>query len=227
MDGFCALVNWLLVQNGMTEASIYVRANLELPGYFRPTKQWDMLVVHEGHLIAALEFKSQRGPSFGNNFNNRTEEALGNAKDLWTAYREGAFGKERPRPWLGWLMLLEDSSGSRQPVGVEVLGGVRELALKPTAWGHRRSSIAACYVHLGKRSHHLVTTDYGVECDACRCGKGGRDVPPRSASRARAKRWLAAIQLVEQPAKEGFASRHRLQQIGHAIGPGPPGIDLD
>jgi hypothetical protein len=78
-----------------------------------------MLVVHEGHLVAAIEFKSQRGPSFGNNFNNRTEEALGSAVDLWTAYREGAFGKDKPRPWLGWVMLLEESSESMTPVSVK------------------------------------------------------------------------------------------------------------
>jgi hypothetical protein len=62
MDGFCELVDWLLRQNGLGEASIYVRTKRELPGFFRPTKDWDMLVVHEGHLIAAVEFKSQRGP---------------------------------------------------------------------------------------------------------------------------------------------------------------------
>lgn len=118
MDGFCSLVNWLLIENGLAEASIYVKEKRELPGFFRPTKDWDMLVVHQRHLVAALEFKSQRGPSFGNNFNNRTEEALGNASDLWTAYREGAFGSDRPRPWLGWMMLLEDCSKSRRPVSV-------------------------------------------------------------------------------------------------------------
>ena len=76
-----------------------------------------MLVVSRGNLIAAIEFKSQRGPSFGNNFNNRTEEAIGTAHDLWTAYREGAFGK-KPRPWLGWVMLLEDCTKSTTPVKV-------------------------------------------------------------------------------------------------------------
>jgi hypothetical protein len=97
MLGFCDLVNKVLIENGMPEATIYVTKRLELPGFFRPTKEWDMLVVSESRLVAALEFKSQRGPSFGNNFNNRTEEALGNAQDLWTAFREGAFGKKNPR----------------------------------------------------------------------------------------------------------------------------------
>ena len=65
--------------------------------------------------IAAIELKSQVGPSFGNNFNNRTEEAIGTAHDLWTAYREGAFGNQ-PRPFVGWLMLVEDAPESRSPV---------------------------------------------------------------------------------------------------------------
>lgn len=69
-------------------------------------------MIHDRELVAALEFKSHVGPSFGNNFNNRAEEALGTAADFWTAFREGAFGKT-PRPFLGWLMLLEDAPESR------------------------------------------------------------------------------------------------------------------
>ena len=72
--------------------------------------------MHRGEFVAALEFKSQVGPSFGNNFNNRSEEAIGTAHDLWTAYREGAFGEDAPRPFLGWVMLLEDCDKSNSPV---------------------------------------------------------------------------------------------------------------
>jgi len=36
----------------------------------------------------AIELKSRVG-SFGNNVNNRTEEAIGNAADIWRAYEEG------------------------------------------------------------------------------------------------------------------------------------------
>ena len=77
-----------------------------------------MLVVHERHLVAALEFKSQRGVTLESDFNNRAEEALGNANELWAAYRKGAFGSERPRPWLGWAMLLEDCPKSRREAAV-------------------------------------------------------------------------------------------------------------
>ena len=57
------------------------------------------------------------GPSFGNNFNNRVEEALGSASDLHTAFREGAF-QTNSRPWVGYLMLVEDHPKSTAPVKV-------------------------------------------------------------------------------------------------------------
>ncbi len=116
MDGFIALVLDIVRANGLSNADIHrQRAALTLPGYFRPTKLWDLLVAYKGELIAALELKSHVGPSFGNNFNNRTEEAIGTAKCFWTAYREKAFG-EQPRPFVGWLMLVEDTRKSRTPI---------------------------------------------------------------------------------------------------------------
>lgn len=116
MDGFIALIVDIIRANGLAHADIHQkRAVLTLPGFFRPTKLWDLLVIHKGELIAAIELKSQVGLSFGNNFNNRTEEAIGTAHDLWTAYHEGAFGKH-PRPFVGWLMLVEDAPESRSPV---------------------------------------------------------------------------------------------------------------
>ncbi|WP_459864129.1 PaeR7I family type II restriction endonuclease [Endothiovibrio diazotrophicus] len=119
MDGFIELTEALIRANGLADAEIHrERAALTLPGFFRPTKLWDLLVVHRGELIAAIELKSQVGPSFGNNFNNRTEEAIGTAHDLWTAYREGAFGKQ-PRPFVSWLMMVEDAPKSRSPVATD------------------------------------------------------------------------------------------------------------
>lgn len=117
MDGFIKLVKDLLIKSGIPATSIFRKQDIELPGFFRPTKEWDILVVLKGRLLASIEFKSQVGPSFGNNYNNRTEEALGSATDLWTAYREGAF-RESPRPWLGYFMLLEEAPRSASPVSV-------------------------------------------------------------------------------------------------------------
>lgn len=116
MDGFLDIIGRIVRANGLSDAEIHLqRRLLTLPGYFRPTKLWDVLILNRGRLVACIELKSHVGPSFGNNFNNRTEEALGTALDLWTAYRENAFG-ETARPFVGWLMLVEDCPASRSPV---------------------------------------------------------------------------------------------------------------
>jgi hypothetical protein len=118
MDGFISLLTEIIVDAGIDQQYVFHNKNLELPGFFRPTKEWDLLVIKDGQLLIALEAKSQVGPSFGNNFNNRTEEAMGSALDLWTAYREGAFNKTI-RPWLGYIFLLEDCKESQSAVRVK------------------------------------------------------------------------------------------------------------
>ena len=145
MDGFLAMAKSLIKANGLESAQICVQQqSLILPGYFRPTKLWDMLVMNHGELVAALEFKSQVGPSFGNNFNNRAEEAIGTAHDLWKAYREGAFGKDAPRPFLGWIMLIEDSDKSNSPVD-------RKETHYPIDTAFKGASYAQCHDLLCKR----------------------------------------------------------------------------
>lgn len=117
LDGFVEILASILKDNGMDEASIHLKTTT-LPGYFRPSKDWDIVVVHNNELLATIELKSHIGPSFGNNFNNRIEEALGSATDILAAYREGAF-RPSHKPWIGWLMLLEDAPKSRGPVRVK------------------------------------------------------------------------------------------------------------
>ncbi len=117
MDGFIRLFTDLICDAGIARNCLYCEKTLELPGFFRPTKEWDLVIVKDGTLIAAIEAKSQVGPSFGNNFNNRTEEAMGSALDLWTAYREGAY-RASPQPFLGYFFMLEDCPGSSHPVRV-------------------------------------------------------------------------------------------------------------
>ena len=117
LDGFIKLLAELLSDAGLPDTAIHTTATT-LPGYFRPSKNWDLVVVVDGRLLASIEFKAHIGPSFGNNFNNRVEEALGNSTDLLTAYREGKF-KASQKPWLGWLMLLEETPKSTSPVRVD------------------------------------------------------------------------------------------------------------
>lgn len=114
MGGLEVLVSDILCEAGL-KVDVRTRTALELPGYFRATKKWDLIVVSEGALVLAMEFKSQAGKSIGNNVNNRSEEAVGSAKDIWTAFREGRFGKS-PAPFLGYLFLLEDRDNVKIPV---------------------------------------------------------------------------------------------------------------
>ncbi|RAL20014.1 restriction endonuclease [Lujinxingia litoralis] len=129
LDGFIALVESIAAECGLPSESVFTRGrhNLQLPGYYRPSKNWDVLIVHEQRLIAVLEFKSQVG-SFGNNFNNRTEEAIGSASDLWVSARQNNFLPSNhvdgpsnstvdPRqPFLGYLMMLEECEDSTRPL---------------------------------------------------------------------------------------------------------------
>lgn len=116
MGALETLVADILCEAGLKQLDVRTRTALELPGYFRATKKWDLIVVSAGQLVLAMEFKSQAGKSIGNNGNNRSEEAVGSAKDLWTAYREGRFGEGAPPPFLGYLFLLEDQENVKRPV---------------------------------------------------------------------------------------------------------------
>jgi len=118
MDGFIDLFTELITRAGIPEGYVFRKKSVEIPGFFRPTKEWDLVVVRDRILIAAIEAKSQVGPSFGNNFNNRTEEAMGSAVDLWTAFRERAY-LDSPQPFLGYSFMLEDCDASNRPVGVQ------------------------------------------------------------------------------------------------------------
>jgi hypothetical protein len=118
MDGFIDLFTEIVTKTGIPQRYVFRKKTVELPGFFRPTKEWDLLVVRDKTLIAVIEAKSQVGPSFGNNFNNRTEEAIGSALDLWTAFRDRAY-LDSPQPFLGYFFMLEDCEASRRAVGVQ------------------------------------------------------------------------------------------------------------
>lgn len=117
-DTIAALLAKFFLEAGYPSDAIRVTKSqkLELPGYYRPQKQWDLVVAHENTLVAAFELKALGGPSFGNNYNNRVEEALGSAVDLRRAALANLFPGEKP--WLGYFFIMEDAVGSRSPVQV-------------------------------------------------------------------------------------------------------------
>lgn len=109
MDGFIDLLKKVAVDTLKIDAfddSCIITKNNYIPGYFRSSKNWDFLVVTPSRkLVAAIELKSQGG-SYGNNFNNRAEEAIGSALDLKTAYEKKLFPNQQFFPWLGYLMIV-------------------------------------------------------------------------------------------------------------------------
>jgi len=116
-DGFVKLISDIVTDAELPNVNVLVHTTIKkrrtLPGFFRPCKEWDVVVMSDNDLIAVVEVKSQVG-SFGNNFNNRVEEALGNAQDFWTAYKNGVF-KPSAKPWLGYLFMLEEKRESLTP----------------------------------------------------------------------------------------------------------------
>ncbi len=114
MDGFIDLLSDVMAEEGLSADYLHANRATTLPGYYRATKNWDLVIVVNHTLVASLELKSHVG-SFGNNVNNRIEEALGNATDLNTAFREGAFAPSS-KPWLGYLMLVQDTEKSSRPI---------------------------------------------------------------------------------------------------------------
>lgn len=124
MNAFEQIIKKLLIQNGISEDHIVSGTKARLPGFFRVSKNWDIVVykpLEDGRnlLLAAVEMKSMFG-SVGNNLNNRSEEAIGSAFDLQQANirlhlsgSENTFG----RPFVGYIFVLgeheDNKNGSR------------------------------------------------------------------------------------------------------------------
>ena len=116
LDPLIHLLEEVIRDSGLQDAHFYTNRRAGLPGFYRPSKQWDLVVVYKGKLAIIVELKSQVG-SYGNNFNNRVEEALGSALDLQSALMEGVLKDFTPgggyhAPFRGWLMVLAEEEES-------------------------------------------------------------------------------------------------------------------
>ncbi|MYW97359.1 hypothetical protein G3I59_43760 [Amycolatopsis rubida] len=111
----------------VTDSSVVAPGSISpgftLPGFYRPTKMWDVVVRANKRPIVAIELKSQLGPSFGNNANNRAEEAIGTATDLAKAVKNGLLPE---MPWIGYVYVIEDD-----PASNEKSSGKRDRILHP------------------------------------------------------------------------------------------------
>lgn len=172
-DGFIKLIAAIVHDAGLPDVSIHVveKTRRTLPGFFRPTKEWDLVVTSGNDLVAAVEVKSQVG-SFGKNFNNRIEEALGNATDFWAAYKKGIF-KPSQKPWLGYIFMLEECPESLRPK--------RRIELSPFAMDEifQERSYAQSYEEVCRRLVRELL--YDAACfftSDAKSGKLGRSTQP-------------------------------------------------
>lgn len=172
-DGFIKLIANIVRDAGLPNVSIRAteKTPRTLPGFFRPSKEWDLVITSGNDLVAVVEVKSQVG-SFGNNFNNRVEEALGNATDFWTAYKKGIFQPSQ-RPWLGYLFMLEESPDSLRPK--------RRIALSPYAVDEafQERSYAQSYEEVCRRLVRELLYDAACFITSnSEGGKGGKFAQP-------------------------------------------------
>ncbi len=158
-EPFETLVADIVVRAGLPRSDVRFSTKLELPGFYRAEKRWDVLAIHEDELVAAVEFKSIQG-SYGNNLNNRSEEAIGNARDLLTAYGHGLLPKNARPPWLGFVFVMQEDDGSTKPVGVRESNYPVDTAFKNASYIDRAELL--CRRLVQKRLYSaatLITSD--------------------------------------------------------------------
>jgi len=112
MSPFEALIRQVVEDAGI-EPDPAPSDKMYLPGFYRETKSWDVVLQYKGHALAIVEAKSQ-GSSLANNFNNRVEEAIGQAADVWKSHERGLLISGL-RPWVGYLMIVEETKKTTDP----------------------------------------------------------------------------------------------------------------
>lgn len=112
MASFEALIRQIVADAGI-EVDPEPGDPVYVPGYYRETKSWDVVLQYKGHTLVIVEAKSQ-GSSLANNFNNRVEEAIGQAADVWKSHERGLLVSGL-RPWIGYVMIVEETAKTTEP----------------------------------------------------------------------------------------------------------------
>ena len=113
MEGFTDLITDIVYANGLTRANVLQQGRpVSLPGHFSPAQSWDLVVVNEGRLIAAMKLDSVPGELLANHVGMGRKEVLSMAMELRAACRGNIFRGTR-QPFVGYLVLLEDALSFR------------------------------------------------------------------------------------------------------------------
>nr|MDT0663227.1 PaeR7I family type II restriction endonuclease [Micromonospora sp. DSM 115978] len=93
---------------GFRATSVRRRAGIWPAGCDRPAKTWDILIIEDEYLVAAVDIDTADGQRGDTAVSTRIDAAVGNAVQVWNAYRSGALGSVRP--WLGYVLVADEAS---------------------------------------------------------------------------------------------------------------------
>nr|pir type II site-specific deoxyribonuclease (EC 3.1.21.4) AbrI - Azospirillum brasilense [Azospirillum brasilense] len=118
MDGFCALVIDIIRANGLHRAEIHQkRALLTLPGYFSTDEALGLAGDPRPPACRCAGVQESGRPVLREQFRITGPRRQSAPRTIsGPAYREGAFGQS-PRPFVGWLMLVEERRSRTAPCG--------------------------------------------------------------------------------------------------------------
>lgn len=119
LDGLNALIVDEIQSTGASDLEIRTNRKATLPGYYRPSKAWDLLVLQQGCPVLVVEYKSMKG-SEGKNLNNRADEIFGMAEDLRQAEVNGRLMRNLRRAYVFVMGLTPESL---EPVEVQTAFG--------------------------------------------------------------------------------------------------------
>ncbi|MER6093599.1 PaeR7I family type II restriction endonuclease [Streptomyces bluensis] len=111
LDGIDLLVREELKAAGGTSLEFRTGRGATVPGYYRPTKAWDLLVLQDGQPVLAVEYKSMKG-SEGKNLNNRADEVFGVAEDLRQAEERKLLPRTMRRAYVFVMGMTDESTAA-------------------------------------------------------------------------------------------------------------------
>lgn len=109
------------------------RPESHVPGYYRASKSWDLLVLRDEEPVLAIEYKSMTD-SEGKNLNNRANKVIGSAQDLRRAQDAGLLSATMKR---GYVFLMEVTPAVQVPVEVTTQVGHPDPAFEQASYLQR------------------------------------------------------------------------------------------
>jgi hypothetical protein len=106
MDGFIDLLAGLAVEFGARRQDVRRGKHGRLPGLFLSSRQWDLVLFHQGQVLCAFRMVSSDKTGDQEPAEGLVNDAIGSAHELWGAYRESAINKGI-QPWLGYVLAAE------------------------------------------------------------------------------------------------------------------------